>query len=92
MSGIGRPLGSVAALPLVWARGLLRFFQEQTRHPAFSPNAAPHHQVVPAGRSLDVVLHRRDVIGVSEWKIVNVARQLNRVNGQISAAKPADAA
>ena len=40
-------------------RRLLRQLQEQARHQALSPNRAPHHEIVRAGRGMGLVLHRR---------------------------------
>jgi hypothetical protein len=52
----GRQLGPFAVVPGVRARGMLRFFEEQTRYKAFSRFETSGCAITGAGRTMDVVL------------------------------------
>src|SRR6476620_2925502 len=55
-------MGAPPALSYMRPRGLLRGIAEQTRDQTFSPNAAPGHPELRAGRGLGLLLRgRRDV-------------------------------
>src|ERR1035441_3789930 len=51
-----RPLGSPADVHDLRPRGLLRFFEEQTRDETFPFEPASHHEVDRAGRPMGLVL------------------------------------
>jgi hypothetical protein len=55
----GRHLGASANVPRMWARGLLRFFEEQTCHETFSLCETPDHAFDRTRRELEVVLRGR---------------------------------
>ena len=58
MPGARGRLGTLAALPDLWPRRLLRFLTEPARHQALPRHRPSGHEVVRARRKLGLVLHR----------------------------------
>ena len=83
MCEIRRQVGPPAAVPFLWTRRLLRFFEKQALNETLQiidPSVSPIDRTRGV---LDVVLRRRDVAGGTRRGIMGDARAVANASGEL---------